>query len=289
MMREKHHRLFPEKEGIEEMGLKDIPDGIPDDHVFVCVGHGSINTTTDKGKLTFTVPEKVWIVFWVQDGETLAGKAIEEYRNNIKQVDPRMMRGGNPDLDGYAPLKHANRRMAGVIAPEVRQSIAAASAAASRQEAQSADQLTDRNRRQAWGPGQLGSVLDHAAQQGVNAGELTAMRQELATNRGILRPVAVPDSRSLRAGLPEVIAPGHACPSYRLTYDPELCEAYRSGGKNKFNAGPLPAYLLSNPKFSQADPISERGTPLEVFARLVANKAAPAVLHWAACRSHRER
>jgi hypothetical protein len=301
------------------MGMGDIPEHIPATNVFVCVGHGSLNTVTDKDNLAFTVPRGVWIAFWVWDGETAAGKSIEEYRQDIKQVDARVMRGTDAGADGFAPRARAMRHMGGVLSPEVSQSLAAAAAAASAASAAASSAaaaaaapaaaasaaaaaatpaaampLAGGTRRQAWAPGQLGAAtaqaLETAHQQGIAAGEFAAMQQELATNRGILRPVVKADTRSPRLnGLPQVYAPGSQCPSYRLTYDPAFCNDYVTGGKNSTNAGLLPAFLVADPRIARDRPIAERGSLLRNYAQLVSTRAPNSIIHWAACRAHLDR
>lgn len=283
------------------MALKDIP-AVPDDRVFVCVGHGSFNAITDEDNKTFTVPDDVWIAFWVYDRETFAGKAIEEYRRSLPQVNPLMLRGDSPDSQGFQGLRMPvpgrkgqfyprDRRFGGKLEPEVQQSVAAAAAAAGSAADRAADSAGSAQRRRAWGPGRLASELANSEQFGVNSGEVTAMGEELRTNRGILLSAQVPDSRARRSSLPEVISPGHECPYYRLTWDPRLCDEYMSGGKNSLIAGGLPAFLLADQRYERSEDIRVRGTPLERFARLVADRggATPAVIHWAACRAHLER
>jgi hypothetical protein len=289
------------------MGLLDLPQGIADTHVFVCVGHGSLNARTDRDNREFTVPQNVWIAFWVWDGETAAGKSIEEYRRDIAQVDARMMRGTNAGPDGFAPRARAAQHMGGVLSAEVRQSLAtataaataatAAAAAAPPAAAAAAAPAAVGNRRQAWAPGRVEAAvaqnlqrMTNAQQQGVAAGEFVAMQQELATNRGILRPVVTADLRSPRLdGLPQVYAPGSQCPSYRLTYDPAFCDDYVTGGKNSTNAGGLPAFLVSDRRIPRDAPIGERGSLLRNFAQLVSTRAPNSIIHWAACRSHVDR
>jgi hypothetical protein len=217
------------------MGMQDIPAGIPRENTYAVVGHGSLNTLTDADKLTFRVPDGIYVAFWVNHNELVEGKAIETLMNQTELIDPRWVVGAaQAKMHGG---RNAYRR--------------------------------------------IGGRIDASLIETHHAGELT--------------PIVGRDPRSVRGqDLPEVKKPGDSCPSYRVTYDPKLCDEYLTDrSKNPLNAGGVPS-ILTPPKISEADraskPISERGFLLEVFLNLVKGRGAtPALVHFACCRAEVDR
>lgn len=92
------------------MGLPKPPDQavLAIENKLLMCGHGSFNKLTDSQQLTVTVPNNVFMVFWVQHGEGLADsvgtfldggdnlEALPGFLNNLRQnrVNVAFARGG---------------------------------------------------------------------------------------------------------------------------------------------------------------------------------------------------
>ena len=234
------------------MALSDIPTNIGPDHTFVCVGHGALYQRTDAGDLSFTVPDNIWVVFWVMHGETVAGKAIEEYRTEIRKVDARYRRGTEPGPDGFSPRADAPKRMGGRLGADtlqgLRQAIATAGASdvdgAAGAAAASAAGLSDATS----GVVARGARAQESRRRdrAHDAGLFAAMKLEMDTGRGIDSTAVEEDRRAL--------------PS-------------------------VPAFFFADHRLPSTAPVAERGRRLETILNFIAGRhVTPAIVHWAACR-----